>query len=74
MAADGPIPPAAKAGIDAAFSGPAESLTEHTLRPRPPAAAYALACVPGLAGPLFFFFFFFSPPRSFICAPPPSWV
>jgi len=51
MAADGPIPPAAKADIDAAFSGPAESLTEHTLRPRPPADAYAFGCVPGRSGP-----------------------
>ena len=77
MAADGPIPPTAKAGIDAAFSGPAESLTEHPLRPRPPAAAYALACVPGSAGPQVFFFFFFSPPRSSVhprphgCSPLP---
>jgi len=51
MAADGPIPPAAKADIDAAFSGPAESLTERTLRPRPPADAYAFGCVPGRSGP-----------------------
>ena len=73
MAADGPIPPTAKAGIDAAFSGPAESLTEHPLRPRPPAAAYALACVPGSAGPQFFVFFFFFT-AAVIRAPPPSWV
>ena len=77
MAADGPIPPATKAGIDAAFSGPAESMTEHTLRPRPPAAAYALACVPGLAGPQVCCFFFhrrsplFVHPRPRGCSPLP---